>query len=106
MPITKPSGSTGKRLLKAVKERETRELAARTAVAIERLQSSSSIKSESVEPARPSSASSSEELWERHDFGSGNLLVFSQGEKVLIIKKSPNSDKWIIDYEPAEDWLL
>ena len=112
MPKSKQATSTGERLLDAVKEAEARGLVARTADAVERLQGSSSVKSERAETDHqanqglPRAFSSSEELWTRHDFGSGNLLVFSHGEKVLIIKKSPESDKWFVDYEPAEDWLL
>jgi hypothetical protein len=101
MPKSNPVPSKGERILKAVKETQARGLAARTAKAVKQLQGSSSVESKNVDNAQEvpqSFSSSSEELWKRQDFGSGNLLVFSRGDgEVLTIRKSPEGDGWIIN---------
>ena len=112
MPISRPTQAKGQRVLKAVKDTAARELAARTELAINQLQSSSSVEVEIVEPvsaqrvetAQRFTAPSSGELWKRQDFGSGNLLLFSREDgEVLTIRKSTTGDGWVIDYEPSED---
>ena len=112
MPTSRPTQAKGQRVLKAVKDNAARQLAARTELAVNQLQSSSSVEVEIIEPVNaqrvetPQSftAPSSGELWKRQDFGSGNLLLFSRGDgEVLTIRKSPTGNGWIIDYEPIED---
>ena len=130
MPTTRPKPAKGQRVLKAVKDTAARELAARTELAINRLQSSSSVEVESIEPAtaqvsiEPATAQvsiepvtaqrvetaqrftapSSGELWQRQDFASGNLLLFSRGDgEALTIRRSPTGNGWVIDYEPTEE---
>jgi hypothetical protein len=112
MPISTPKQAKGQRVLKAVKDNAARQLAARTELAVNQLQSSSSAEVEIIEPvnaqrvetAQRFTAPSSGELWKRQDFGSGNLLLFSRGDgEVLTIRKSPTGNGWVIDYEPTED---
>jgi hypothetical protein len=118
MPTYSPKPTKGLRVLKAVKDTAARELAARTELAINQLQSSSSAEVEIIEPvsahpvesaqrvetAQHFTAPSSGELWKRQDFGSGNLLLFSREDgEVLTIRKSTTGDGWVIDYEPGED---
>ena len=113
-----PKDGTGERLLNAVKATETEQLAARTALAIERYQRSSSSSSVVIaEPAQiqveestghfdqqPASLSG-EVFWTRHEFGTNDLLIFSRGNgETLTIRKSPTGEGWIIIYdEPVGD---
>ena len=89
----------GKLLLEAVKREQTVRQATRTALALTRCQSSSS--GESLDTETPASAPlpEVEVLWERTDFQSGNLIVFSRGEREAItIRKSPEGRGWYIDF--------
>ena len=89
----------GKLLLKAVKKEQTERQAARTALAIERCQSSSGVISLVEETPQQVPAPKVEDLWVRHDFESGNLLVFARGEaEAITIRKSPEGRGWVIDF--------
>jgi hypothetical protein len=110
-----PAPDTGKILLKAVKEGEAKALAVRTALAVERYQSSSTSEPEilsgeqvSGQGALQASIPSGGDLWTRHELPTSNLLVFSRREgEILTIRRSSTSDGWIINYdEPVEDWPL
>ena len=109
--------STGELLLNAVKATELEELAARTALAIERYQGSSSTALLSEEPDQGVQVGSLEQpdqqppslrgeaFWTRHDFGSSNLFIFSRDNgEILTLRKSPTGEGWTVIYdEPAED---
>jgi hypothetical protein len=111
MPKSTSASNKGEQRLKEVKESQTEELAARTAVAIERYQSSSA--NENAEdldfypedPKEESSSLSGGALWARHDFGTSDILVFTRDNgEILSIRKSPTGDGWLIIYdEPEED---
>jgi hypothetical protein len=93
--------STGKLLLAGVKREQKERLAARTALAIERCQSSSEVLSKDIGEAKnkESSVSKSEGPWTRHDFERGNLLVFARGDnEAITIRKDPEGPGWIIDF--------
>ena len=65
MPKLNQVPNEGERILNAVKETQARALAARTAIAVERLQGSSSVESENVvtvQEVQQGSSASSEEL--------------------------------------------
>jgi hypothetical protein len=90
---------TGKLLLKAVKREQLERQAARTALALVRYQSSSVGVSLDKEDPAPAPLPEVEILWERHDFQSGNLLVFARGDREAItIRKSPEGRGWHIDF--------
>jgi hypothetical protein len=113
MPKPTQPKKTGEILLDIVKATETEELAARTALAIERYQSSSSSVPEQLEPEQIELVESADladqptlpslrggAIWARHDFGSSDLLVFSHGDgEILTIRKSPTGEGWIIIYD-------
>jgi hypothetical protein len=92
----------GELLLKAVKREQAERQATRTAIAVARCQSSSNDFSLDQELPVQVPAPEEELLWVRHDFESGNLLVFARGEEEAItIRKSPGGRGWVIDFGGA-----
>ena len=110
-----PKLGTGEERLTEVREAARVDLAARTALAIQRLQlsSSSSVidltepEQEVIERSAGSTDQQSSSLsggvdWARHDFGSSDLLVFSRDNgEILTIRKSPTGEAWLIIYDEA-----
>ena len=93
---------SGNLLLEAVKREQSDRQAARTALALARYQSSSVGVSSVEETPAPAPLPKVEVLWERHDFESGNLLVFARGEREAItIRKSSEGRGWFIDFGGA-----
>ena len=89
----------GKLLLVAVKKEQSSRQAARTALALERCQSSSEVVSLVEETPEPAPAPKIEGLWVRHDFESENLIIFARGEaEAITIRKSPEGRGWAIDF--------
>ena len=90
---------TGKLLLEAVKKEQAELQAARTVQAIERYEGSSVESSAAQETPGPLPVLENEVLWVRHEFESGNLLVFSRGDtEAITIRKSPEGRGWYIDF--------
>ena len=98
LPMPKKS-KTGKLLLEAVKREQVELQAARTAQAIVRCEGSSVESSAAQETTGPLPVLENEVLWVRHEFESGNLLVFSRGDtEAITIRKSPEGRGWYIDF--------
>jgi hypothetical protein len=104
-PSMPKDSDSGKLLLLAIKKEQTERQANRTALALERCQSSSEVVSLVEDSPEPAPAPKVEGLWERHDFQSGNLLVFSRGDaEAITIRKSPEGRGWVIDFgQPVVD---
>ena len=101
-PSMPKDSKTGELLLEAVKKEQSDRQATRTALALERCQSSSEVVSLDNDTLAPAPLPEVEVLWERHDFESGNLLVFARGEREAItIRKSPVGRGWYIDFGGA-----
>jgi len=128
MPKSGSAPKKVKRSLSEVKQSETEGLAARTAAAIERYQSStvndnsgnldfyeeepreepgqldqeSSSREEDLDQG--SSSLDSQALWARLNIDSSDLLVFTRGEwEVITIRLSPTGEGWIINYSEPEE---
>ena len=98
-PSMPKDSKKGKLLLLAVKKEQSLRQAARTALALERCQSSSEVISLVEETPEPAPAPKTEGLWVRHDFESGNLIIFARGEaEAITIRKSPEGRGWAIDF--------
>ena len=92
----------GELLLKKVKREQAERQATRTAIAVAGYQSSSNDISYDQEVPKQVPAPEEESLWVRHDFESGNLLVFARGEEEAItIRKSPGGRGWVINFGGA-----
>jgi hypothetical protein len=98
-PLIPKDSNTGKLLLEAVKKEQTERQAARTALALVRCGASSEVISLDQETSVPDPLPEEEVLWKRHEFNSGNLVIFARGEsEAITIRKSPEGPGWFIDF--------
>jgi hypothetical protein len=90
---------TGKLLLTAVKKDQTDRQAARTALALARIQSSSESVSSEQETSAPAPLPEVPILWERIFNDTDNLIIFARGDsEAITLRKAPDQTGWFIDF--------
>ena len=112
MPKSSRYSKIGKLLLDTARKDESEVIAARTAIALARYQSSSFTdrdhegsdqrghKELTGQQGQVKATLGGGAPWACHDFDSSNLLVFARGEgEVITIRKSSIGEGWFIDYD-------